>query len=256
MLRYIYGPVPSWRLGSSLGIDLLSCEDKICSFDCVYCQIGRTSSYTTEREVYVPAEAVIEEMKRLPEACQIDYITCSGRGEPTLAKNLGEAIAAVKALQKEAVAVITNSSLMDKKEVRAELSRADFVIAKLDGASQESVELINKPAPGIGFEAIFNGLKEFRREYNGQLAIQIMFIDENKGDAAKLAGLCAKIRPDEVQINTPLRPCGVKPLSRKELFGIKGYFKEMRVVSVYDGQHKEIRPLSPEDTLRRRGKIL
>lgn len=255
MWKYIYGPVPSWRLGSSLGIDLLSCEDKICSFDCTYCQIGRTSSYITEREVYVPAEAVIEELKALPET-QIDYITFSGRGEPTLAKNLGEAIKAVRALRKEPIAVLTNSSLMDKKEVREELSLADFVAVKLDGASEKSVELINKPAPGIGFEAIFNGLKEFRREYGGQLALQIMFIDENKEDAGKLAELCAKIRPDEVQINTPLRPCGVKPLSREEILKVKGYFKGMRVVSVYDAEHKEVRPLSPDDTLKRRGKIL
>jgi wyosine [tRNA(Phe)-imidazoG37] synthetase (radical SAM superfamily) len=253
--KYIYGPVPSWRLGSSLGIDLLSCEDKICTFDCIYCQIGKRSRYTIERGVYVPKEAVIQELKSLPADCKIDYITFSGRGEPTLAENLGEAINAVKALQKGAVAVITNSSLMDKKEIRLELSQADFVIAKLDGASQKSVELINKPASGIGFESIFNSLVEFRREYKGKLAIQIMFIDENKEPAAKLAELCAKIKPDEVQINTPLRHCGVKPLSREKILMIEGYFKGMRVVSVYGAELKGVSPLNQEDTLKRRGKI-
>jgi len=115
--KYIYGPVPSWRLGSSLGIDPLSAKDKICSFDCIYCQIGKTTIHTKKRKVFVSAEQLIEELKSLPPV-DIDYITFSGRGEPTLAKNLGEMIAEVKKIRKEPVAVLTNASLLYDKEVR------------------------------------------------------------------------------------------------------------------------------------------
>lgn len=254
MYRYIYGPVPSWRLGSSLGIDLLSCEDKLCSFDCIYCQIGKTLNLTVERGLFVPTEAVIEELKMLPEACQIDYITFSGRGEPTLAVNLGEVIKAVKALRREPVAVFTNSSLMHREEVRSALSLTDLVAVKLDGVSQRLLELINRPPQDIRFEKILNSLKEFRRGYTGHLALQIMFIDENKEDAGLLAELCDQILPDVVQINTPLRLSEIPPLSKEEILRIKGYFKGMRVVSVYDGEPREVSPMSIEDTLKRRGR--
>jgi wyosine [tRNA(Phe)-imidazoG37] synthetase (radical SAM superfamily) len=207
--KYIYGPVPSWRLGSSLGIDLLSQEDKICNFDCVYCQLGTTKKHTVERKIYVPIKEVIEELERLP-AAQIDYITFSGRGEPTLAANLGEAIKAIKLIRKIPVAVLTNSSLMDKENVRKELLFSDFVIAKLDAYSPESLQQINRPSKDIEFASILDGIKEFRKEYQGKLALQIMFVEENKKYALEIAQIAKEINPDEVQLNTPLRPCKSK----------------------------------------------
>jgi len=252
--KYIYGPVSSFRLGSSLGIDLLSQEEKVCSFDCVYCQLGKTVSYTNQRGLYIPKEAIIEELKTLPQI-QIDYITFSGRGEPTLAKNLGETIKAVKAIRKEPVAVLTNSSLMDKGDVREELSWADFVIAKLDACTQEVLETINRPASGVRWDNIYRGIKEFRREYKGRFAIQIMFTYHNKDDAEKLAELSLRISPNEVQIDTPLRPCKVNPLPRKELSVIRGFFKGLSVISVYEVENKIVKSLSDEDTMRRRGKV-
>ena len=257
--KYIYGPVPSWRLGSSLGIDMLSQEQKICTFDCIYCQLGKNLSYSIERKIYVPTQKIIEELKSLPEI-KIDYITFSGTGEPTLAKNFAEAIKAVKALRKEPVAVLTNSSLMDKKEVRRELSLADFVICKLDGFSQGSLEEIDNPAENIKFEKIVNGIKEFRKEYTKKLALQIMFVENNKGQFKQLADISKEICPDEIQINTPLRPCPVKPLSKEEVDDIKEYFNKMfrgtaDIVTVYEGEHKKVLPISEKDTLTRRGKI-
>jgi len=265
VFKYIYGPVPSWRLGSSLGIDLLSQEEKICNFDCVYCQLGTTKKHTVERKIYVPIKEVIEELERLP-AAQIDYITFSGRGEPTLAANLGEAIKAIKLIRKEPVAVLTNSSLMDKEEIRKELLFSDFVIAKLDAYSPESLQQINRPAKDIEFASILDGIKEFRKEYQGKLALQIMFIDKNKDDVNKLIYLTNYIKPDEAQINTPLRPCNIKPLSKEAILKIKEafnsackgefYHKEINVVSVYDERVlKEVLPISDEDTLKRRGKV-
>ncbi|MFH1563037.1 MAG: radical SAM protein [Nitrospirota bacterium] len=251
-MKYIYGPVSSWRLGSSLGIDLLSQKKRICTFDCIYCQLGRERDYEIERKVYVPTREVIEELERLPQT-GIDYITLSGRGEPTLAQNLGEAIKAIKVIRKEPVAVLTNASLIIKDEIRKELSLADFVSVKLDASSRESYELINKPAPGIKFEAIINGIKQFRKEYRGRFGLQIMFIGQNKANATELAKLAFEINPDEVQLNTPLRPCETKPLFKEEISLIEGYFKGLNVVSVYDGKHKDVRPISLKDTSKRRG---
>lgn len=252
MYKYIYGPVASFRLGRSLGIDLLSQENKICTFDCLYCQLGKASASTNERSLHIPTSKIIAELETFPKI-QVDYITFSGRGEPTLTKNLGEAIRAVRSLRREPVAVLTNSSLMDREDVRAELSVADFVIAKLDAYSQASLELINRPAQGPGFEQIYNGLKRFREKYGGKLALQIMFMAQNKDSTPILAELSAEIKPDEVQICTPVRPCGVKPLKKGEILRIKEYFKGMRVVSVYDGQIKKVEPISQKATLKRRG---
>ncbi|OGX15009.1 MAG: hypothetical protein A2166_00770 [Omnitrophica WOR_2 bacterium RBG_13_41_10] len=257
--RYIYGPVPSWRLGSSLGIDLLSQEEKICNFDCVYCQLGPTKKYTFERKTYVPVEKVIEELGELPET-NIDYITFSGRGEPTLAANLGEAIKAVKLVRKETIAVLTNGSLMGVDEVRKELILTDFVVAKLDACSPESLQEINRPAKEIEFGSILEGIKEFKKGYHGKLALQIMFIENNKEEINKYIYLANYIKPDEVQVNTPLRPCNVKPFVKEDIFKIKNYFisacKEINVVSVYDERtFKDIASISDEDTLKRRGKV-
>ena len=257
--KYIYGPVPSWRLGSSLGIDLLSQGEKVCNFDCLYCQLGQTKKHTLERKVYVPIEEVIEELVELPDT-NIDYITFSGRGEPTLAANLGEGIKAVKLIRKEPIAVLTNSSLMGLDEVRKDLILADFVIAKLDAYSPESFLEINRPAAGIEFGGILEGIKSFKKNFKGKLALQIMFIDNNKNDANKLIYLVNYIKPDEVQVNTPLRPCGIKALTKEEILKIKENFivscKGINIVSAYDERViKDIVSLSDEDTLKRRGKI-
>ena len=159
--KYIYGPVPSWRLGSSLGIDLLSQKEKICNFDCVYCQLDLTIKHMVDRRIYIPIEKVIEELKILPDA-RIDYVTFSGRGEPTLAENLGQAIKAIKLIRREPIAVLTNSSLMGLEEVRRELALADFVVAKLDACTPKSLQEINRPAKGIEFGNILKGIKELK----------------------------------------------------------------------------------------------
>ena len=257
--KYIYGPVPSWRLGSSLGIDPISKGRKICSFDCIYCQIGKTGLFTDERKKFIEAKEIIEELAGLP-ALKIDYITFSGAGEPTLAENLGEMIKAVKSIRKEPIAVITNGSLMESSEVRTELALADFVIVKLDACSQESLQEINRPVKGVRFDSILDGVKEFREDYQGKLALQIMFIENNKQDINKYIYFTNYIKPDEVQLNTPLRPCQVKPLAREEILKIKGYFNSVcrgiNLVSVYDERApKNIASISDKETLRRRGKI-
>ena len=251
--KYIYGPVSSWRLGSSLGIDPISCEKKICTFDCVYCQIVRTRDFRDKREEFVSVEKVVEEIRSLP-PLEIDYVTFSGRGEPTLAKNLGTLIKEIKKISKKRIAVITNSSLIDRDDVREDLKLADFVMAKLDVCSEELFGRINRPMQGITFDKALKGIKEFKSSYKGKLALQIMFVEENKIYAKDLFRIAKEIDPDEVQINTPLRPCAVQPLPREEMCAIKNYFEGMNVSTVYEARKKDIDFIDKEDTLRRRGK--
>ncbi|HOJ71007.1 MAG TPA: radical SAM protein [Syntrophorhabdaceae bacterium] len=253
--RYIYGPVPSWRVGSSLGVDLLSQREKICSFDCIYCQLGTTDIYTTERRVYVPEDLILKEIEMLPKDLHIDYITLSGRGEPTLAKNLGSTIRALKAIRREGIAVITNSTLINIWDVQEELSHADFVIAKLDACSEESLMAVNKPTSGIRFDAIVQGLKDFRTHFMGKLALQVMFIKENQHCAQEIGDMAREINPQEIQINTPLRPCGVDPLMAEELSKLKDFFAGLNTITVYESHKKDVKPISEADTLKRRGKI-
>lgn len=253
--NYLYGPVPSWRLGSSLGIDLLSQKVKICTFNCIYCQLGEKVHYTDERKVYVETEKVIEEIKRLPEV-EIDYITFSGIGEPTLAKNLLETVKAIREVRNEKIAILTNSSLMDRDDVKYELSGFDLVVAKLDAVDQETFKKINRPIEGIEIDKIIEGIFDFKKDFNGKLALQIMFTKENKNHAEKIAYIAAKIQPDEVQINTPLRPSKVKPLSKEEISEISRFFNRLNFLTVHDSEKKKVTPISEKETMERRGKVL
>lgn len=253
--KYIYGPVSSWRIGSSLGIDPISGKDKICSFDCAYCQLGRTKKLTDERKAFVPTEKIIEELDSLP-SLDIDYITFSGRGEPALAKNIGRMIRAIKEIRKDKIAVITNSSLLTDKQVCDDLLAADFIIAKLDACCQDEFERINRPVKAITFDKVVKAIKNFKNIYKGKLALQIMFINDNKLSVSKIAAIAREINPDQVQINTPLRPCSVKPLTKEEIAGIENHFEGLKVITVYNSRKKEVKPVSDEATLKRRGKIL
>ena len=253
--QYIYGPVPSWRIGSSLGIDLLSQAEKICSFDCIYCQLGKTKKALSSREVYVDEGEMIKELAMLPPDVRIDFLTFSGRGEPTLAANLGDAIKAAKKARTEPIAVITNSSIIDREDVRRDLALADYVIAKLDAPTQAVFDVINRPCGSVGFDGVLEGIKRLRGEYKGKLALQLMFTKENQNCAAELAHTVREIGPDEVQLNTPLRQSPAQPLSEGELSAIQGLFGGLPVLSVYKSHKVPVKPLSDPDTLRRRGKI-
>ncbi|MCK5214577.1 MAG: radical SAM protein [Candidatus Omnitrophica bacterium] len=250
--QYIYGPVYSWRLGRSLGVDPLSAEDKNCNYDCVYCQLGKTVHFADERRVFVETGDIIKEIESFPEG-GIDYITFSGRGEPTLAKNLGEMIRIIKETRDEKVAVITNSSLLHEADVRRDLSRADFVLAKLDACDQDSFATVNRARGDLNFEKIVQGIREFRRGFKGKLALQLMFVAFNQSLGEAMAAIAGDIDADEVEINTPLRPCAVKPLSEEELGAIKEYFKDLPVKTVFEQERKIIAPMDEDNTVKRHG---
>ena len=174
LFKYVFGPVESWRLGRSLGVDPLSSKHKICNMDCVYCQLGKTAQLTNERKIYVPTQDVVDEISRIP-LHYVDYITFAGRGEPTLATNLGEMIRGVKAIRHEKVSVLTNSSLMNLGEVRDDLMHADFVLAKLDAGNQKLFEAVDQ-GQQLDLEEIIQGMMDFRLNFKGKLALQIMLV--------------------------------------------------------------------------------
>ena len=253
-MKPIYGPVPSWRLGRSLGIDPISREDKICSFDCVYCQLGKTINKTNKRQIFVDEKIIKKELKKIS-VLEADIITLSGTGEPTLANNLGRIIDVIKNNTPLPIAILTNSSLIYRKDVQKDLKKVDIVVAKLDATDHKSFKKINKPLEGITYKKIIDGIKSFRNQFKGKLALQMMFIEENKDQAVKMARLAKELNADEVQINTPLRPCNVKPLSKKELDRIKDEFKALNVVSVYDAKKPRVDVININETLIRRPKI-
>jgi len=251
MRRVIYGPVPSWRLGRSLGVDLVSRAEKTCSFDCVYCQLGCTRHHSAERRVFVPVSRLARELEELP-ALDLDYVTFSGTAEPTLASNLGEAIDEVKRRIQVPVAVLTNASLVWQPEVREALARADRVVAKLDAPTEELLTSINRPVEGITLQQILTGIRALRDEYRGCLALQMMFFKDNQEKAEALARLARAIAPDEIEVNTPLRPCAVEPLPPNALAEIMTAFEGLNAVSVYEAERPEVRPLDIKETLQRR----
>jgi len=242
-------------LGRSLGIDLLNARRKVCSFNCVYCQLGKTGRLIVEPGEFVSLQQLTSEIKLLG-PIEADYVTFSGTGEPTLASNLGEAIELARSILGLPVAVLTNSSLMSRKDVRQQLALADTIVAKLDAPNEETLALVNRPAPALHFNQIRDSIRLFRKEYRGKLALQVMFIETNKNYASEIAALARQMSPDEVQINTPMRPCAVRPLLPESIAEIRREFTNLsNVVTVYEAPKPEVVPLNLAETLRRRPEL-
>lgn len=254
--KLIYGPVYSWRIGMSLGIDPLNSTHKHCNFGCVYCQLGASTPVSSEGAVFVSEEALMGEINALPKDVVIDHFTFSGNGEPTLASNLGKMINALKAgFPHIKVAVITNSTTIVSKNVFEDLLNADLILFKIDAATQETFERINRPAKGIVLKDIIAGIKAFKAVYKGKLALQIMLTDLNKAEARDIARIARDIAPNEVQLNTPLRPSSVEPLDEAEMARLKKYFtaEGLNVRSVYEEEKKAYTPFDAAATKKRHG---
>lgn len=206
------------------------------------------------RRLFVPTAAIIKELESLPRL-NLDYITLSGTGEPTLAANLGDVIEKIKGHFSKPVAVLTNSSMLHDPQVRQELSLADLVVAKLDAPNEQVFKSINQPTNGITFHMIVDGIKRFNKENPGKLALQMMFVPQNKEYAAAMARLAKEIGPIEVQLNTPMRPSPVKSLTAEEMAEIKVIFLAAglaKVYSVYDVKRPETSPMDEMETSKRR----
>jgi wyosine [tRNA(Phe)-imidazoG37] synthetase (radical SAM superfamily) len=209
-MKTVFGPVPSRRLGQSLGIDTIPL--KTCNWNCVYCQLGRTVPLTNERKEYIPRQEILAEVEQALSAHrrgEIDWVTFVGSGEPTLHSGIGWLIRQVKALTPIPVAVITNGALLYLPDVRAELAAADAVLPTLDAGNAALYRQINRPHPEITFERLLNGLTAFRREYGGKLWVEVMLVrglNDSEPALTELAAALQKIQPDEVHILQPTRP--------------------------------------------------
>ena len=209
-MKYIFGPVPSRRLGRSLGIDTIPL--KTCNWNCVYCQLGRTIPLTNERREYIPAEDILfeaEQVLRSLKAEEIDWVTFVGSGEPTLHNRIGWLIRQIKSLTDKPVAVITNGSLLYLPEVREELSAADAILPTLDAGNAKLYRKINRPHRDNSFERLINGLLAFRKEYSGKLWVEVMLVhgmNDTEKTLHEITDILEQVHPDEVHINLPTRP--------------------------------------------------
>jgi len=208
-MKYVYGPVPSRRLGSSLGIDPI--PSKTCNFQCIYCQLGNTTNFTNERRDFYLTEEIYKEMEEAIKQNKekFDYITFVGSGEPTLYKSLGKLILKAKEFSSKPICVITNGALLYSQEVRRELMSVDVVLPSLDAGDGKLFIKINRPHPSIEYEKMIQGYIDFRKEYNGKFWIEIMVmkgINDSKEDLIKIKNKLDLIKPDRIDINVPIRP--------------------------------------------------
>jgi wyosine [tRNA(Phe)-imidazoG37] synthetase (radical SAM superfamily) len=205
---FLFGPVPSRRLGFSLGVDII--PRKYCPFDCIYCQVGRTTHRETERARFCDPDWVVHEViRKIGQGGRIDFVSLSGSGEPTLSSDIGRIIGELKRKTSVPVAVITNGSLLSREEVRRDLALADVVLPSLDAATEEVFEKINRPDPAISLAGLVEGLRAFRREYTGRILLEIMLIkniNTSKKYVEMLKELLHTISVDKVQLNTISRP--------------------------------------------------
>jgi len=223
MYNYLFGPVPSRRLGMSLGIDLV--PHKVCTLNCIYCECGRTTKLTLERNEYVPYDAVVKELQHyLTNNPVPDYITFSGSGEPTLNSRIGDILQFIKSNYPNIpVAVLTNGTLFYQKQVRAELLNADVVLPSLDAASDLSFRKINRPFHKLNINEYIQGLVDFRKEYSDKIWLEVLILpgyNDNPEDLQLLKEAFEKIKPDSIQLNTLDRPGtidGLRTASKHEL---------------------------------------
>ena len=238
--RHLYGPVPSRRLGRSLGIDLV--PHKICTYDCIYCQIGKTTKWTLARREYVPVKEVLKEVRAfLSEEVPFDHFSLSGSGEPTLHSRIRPIIEGIKGMSSVPVAVITNGSLLYMKTVREDLLQADVVLPSLDAVSSETFEKINRPHEKLDVAKVIEGMVEFRKVYRGQIWLEILFcrgVNDGQGELLKMKEAVERIEPDLIHLNTVVRPPSetwVTPLSRGEMEEIQTFLgAKASIISEFD----------------------
>lgn len=208
MYRYLFGPVPSRRLGRSLGVDLVPL--KTCSFDCVFCEVGVTTAHTIERREYVPVSDVIREFDTwLTSGGTADYITFAGSGEPTLHSGIGDVIELMRVRTSTRIALLTNSSLLHLPEVRSAVLGVDLIKASLSVCDNTLLQSVNRPSSGLDVEKIIYGITELRKEFQGELWIEVFLlagVNDDPVAVGKLAEILRDIGPDKIQLNTVVRP--------------------------------------------------
>jgi len=207
--KYLFGPVPSRRLGISLGVDLVT--HKTCSLNCIYCECGATTHLTSERNEYVPTHIVLDELDDfLSNKPHLDYITFSGSGEPTLHSRLGDVVAHLKRFHGHyRIALLTNGTLFSQKKLLDEVKEIDLIIPSLDAVSEDVFQKINRPAKELSSNDLINGLIDLRKSFTGNIWLEVFIvpgINDSESEILKFNEVIKQIKPDKVQLNTLDRP--------------------------------------------------
>ncbi|MFW5891666.1 MAG: radical SAM protein [bacterium] len=248
MYKYIFGPVPSRRLGVSLGIDVI--PHKTCNLDCVYCECGATTNCTVERKSYINFEELINEIGDYfskDESKKLDYVTFAGSGEPTLNKDIGKIVGEIKKRTMTPLALLTNGTLFFEKKVREDVMEFDLIMPSLDAPDTETFEKINRPNAAINFDEMIHGLVELRKEFSGIIALEVFIIaglNDSSEQLDKFKKIIQKISPDKIMLNSLDRPpveSWVKPLSASQLEKIRDYFNLGNVEIIKKYKRKELK---------------
>ncbi|MFP3927826.1 MAG: radical SAM protein [Desulfobacteraceae bacterium] len=254
-MGYIFGPVPSRRLGLSLGVDLV--PKKTCSFDCIYCQVGRTTRLTATPTDLHPVDRVLAELRERLKEVTPDAVTLSGSGEPTLHKGIGRVIASVKEMTDTPVVLLTNGSLLSREEVRARVKDADRVAPTLCSVHEATFRRIHRPHRSLRSMEVIDGLKRFRSEYAGRLTLEVFLLKGINDTPEELEGLrrcITEISPDSVQLNTVARPPSERtalPLDSQRLEEIREFLGErVEVIADYRGRRRSRRRKTLDETVR------
>ena len=242
-MSYVFGPVPSRRLGRSLGVDVV--PFKTCTYDCIYCQLGRTTCKTIERKEWVPLENVLDEVKAKL-TTRPDYITLSGSGEPTLFSRLGDLIDGIKKMTDTPVALLTNGSLLWQPEVLQSIRDVDLLIPSLDAGDETMYRSVNCPHEALSFNQLIDGLVASRGVCHGEYWLEVFLLAGGTGTEAevkKMAEYASLIKPDRIQINTVTRPPAesfAAGVSRKRLDELSRLFDPpAEVVADYHHVHEQ-----------------
>ncbi|MCF8009824.1 MAG: radical SAM protein [Clostridiales bacterium] len=242
--NYLFGPVPSRRLGISLGVDLV--PFKTCTLNCIYCECGKTTNLTVERKEYVPVREVLDQLSAyLNNEPELDYITFSGSGEPTLHSKIGEIISFIKENYPQYnVAVLTNGNLLPLESVRKQLKNADLIVPSLDAASEEAFQAINRPHSSLVCKDIISGLIQFREEFTGEISLEVFIvpgINTTEKELELLKTAIQSVKPDNVQIGTLDRPgteSWVKPASDEEMKKVAARLEHVEVITDFNSRKK------------------
>ena len=208
-MKHVFGPVPSRRLGNSLGIDPI--PSKYCNFSCVYCQLGSTNYKTNTRQSFFNPKIILKEIKHAlkKNEQEIDYITFLASGEPLLCKDIGELINKTKKMTKIPICIITNGALLSNLHVQKEILGADVVMPTLDAGNEKAFIRINRPHVDIKYNKMIDGLISFRKKYAGQIWMEVMLIkdlNDSRKELEEIKKKIDRINPDRVYINVPIRP--------------------------------------------------
>ncbi len=252
-MKYLFGPVSSRRLGLSLGVDLV--PFKVCTLSCVYCESGDTTNLTLKRDNYIPIDEVIEELKAyLSTKPELDYVTFSGQGEPTLNSGLGKVIRFIKDNYPHLkLALITNGTLFHDENLRSEVTEVDLILPSLDAVSDKLFREINRPAEELSPENMIEGLTKLKQEMKGTMWLEVFFcpgINDTPEELKKLKEAIMEISPDSVQLNTLDRPGSVdwiKPLDYSRLEEIAEFFKPLNVEIISRNKMKKTQRVSGEE---------